>query len=348
MLKFIFPKTNLFVSALFGALVLFFVSTTSASAALFINEFASDTAGTTVDPDWVEIYNSGPDSVDLGLYRLRDNTTNIKDLSGTIIAGGFATVDWINRLDKTGDVIRLLLIADETTPVDRVGYGNAGTDVTAPGSGQSAGRSVDGAGQWVIFQTPTKGSPNLVSQSFILAWGNNLVGLTVDKGTNYLAENFLADLNSGFVPQNIPGRTAPSGNKVLSVTRWHNGRYQTHSVGTGDLNNFPIVAGEGYFIRTNWPGQASLSGLYSTLASIAIPAGYSMISFPRALTGVTNAEELLQAMQTQGIDVRLVVRWFAGRWLPHDLGSQANNFPITPGEGYFIRNFGNSGTFTLP
>lgn len=320
-------------SAIFGALALFFVSTTSASAALFINEFVSDTAGTTVDPDWVEIYNSGPDSVDLGLHRLRDNTTNVKDLSGTIIAGGFATVDWTNRLDKAGDVIRLLLIADESTPIDRVGYGTMGTDVSTPGVGQSAGRSVDGAGQWAVFSTPTKGSANIVGQSFVLAWGYNLVGLTVDKGTNYFAEDFARDL----------------GNKVVSITRWDSsrGRYIAHIVGSTEYN-FPVVPGEGYFVRTNGYASATITGLYSTLASIAVPSGYSMISFPRALTGVTNAEELLQAMQGQ-VDVRQIVRWYGGRWIPHDLGSQANNFSITPGEGYFIRNFGPAvGTFTLP
>ena len=321
------------LAGLFGALALFFVSTTIASAALFINEFASDTAGTTADPDWVEIYNSGPDSIDLSFYRLRDNTTNVRDLSGTINANGFATFDWTNRLDKAGDVIRLLLTADETTLVDRVGYGNAGTDAADPGVGQSAGRSVDGAAQSVIFSGPTKGSANIVSQTFVLAWGYSFVGLTVDKGTSYKASDFARDL----------------GNKVVSVTRWDSsrGRYFTHTVGSTE-NNFPIVLGEGYFVRTNGYVNPAITGLYATLASISVPTGYSMISFPRALTGISNAEELLQAMQGQGVDVRTIVRWFGGRFIVHEIGSDANNFSITPDEGYFIRNFGSAGTFSLP
>lgn len=321
-----------FLSALLGALALFFVSTTSVSAALFINEFVSNTAGTTADPDWVEVYNGGPDSVDLSLYRLRDAASNPKDLSGIINSGGFAAFDWSNRLNNTGDAVRLVLISDETTLVDQVGYGDAGTDVAAPLAGQSAGRSVDGRGTWAIFSSPTKGSANIVSQSFILAWGNNLVGLTVDKGSTYFAEDFARDL----------------GNKVVSITRWDSsrGRYFTHIVGSTE-NNFPVVPGEGYFVRTNGYISATITGLYSTLASIAIPSGYSMVSFPRALTGVTNAEELLQAMQGQGIDVRTINRWYGGRWLPYSSGG-ANNFSIVPGEGYFIRNFGSAGTFTLP
>ncbi len=190
------------------------------------------------------------------------------------------------------------------------------------------------------------------TQNFTFASGWNLIGLTAEPivATNsaYFAEDFLIDINNSFIPKEISGRQTPSGNKVLSVTRWYNGRYQTHFVGNSDLYNFSIVPGEGYFIKTNWPGQSTLSGLYSALSSIAIPSGYSMISFPRALTGITNAEQLLQAIQAQGIDVRLINRWFGGRWMPHAIESQANNFSITPGEGYFIRNFGSPGTFTLP
>ncbi len=133
-------------------------------AALYVNEFSSDTAATITDPDWFEIYNSGPDSVDLSLYRLRDNTTtNKKDLGGTIVAGGFASFDWSNKLNKTGDVVRLLLIADENTTLDQVAYGDSGTDVAAPQVGQSAGRQTDGATTWVIFSPPTKNATNNTS-----------------------------------------------------------------------------------------------------------------------------------------------------------------------------------------
>lgn len=134
---------------------LFFLAR-SAFAALYINEFSSET-----DPDWVEIYNSGPDSTDLSLYRLRDNTaTNKVDLSGDLEAGGFMTFDWSNKLNKSGDIIKLLLVSDEANPIDQVSYGDVGDDVIAPLSNQSAGRSSDGSGTWGIFSSPTKGSTN--------------------------------------------------------------------------------------------------------------------------------------------------------------------------------------------
>ncbi len=190
------------------------------------------------------------------------------------------------------------------------------------------------------------------TQNFTFASGWNFIGLTVEPiaATNYayLAEDFLIDLNNSFIPKEISGRQTPSGNKVLSIRRWNNEFFKIHLIGNRDLNNFPIVPGEGYFIKTNWQGQSTLSGLYSALPSIIIPSRDSMISFPRVLTGITTAEDLLQAMKNQGIDVRSINRWFGGRYEPHNIGNNANNFPITPGAGYFIRNFGSPGIFTLP
>ena len=139
---------------------LFILNVTPAFAALFINEFSADTAGSGDDPDWVEIYNSGSDSIDLSLYRLRDNTaTNKHDLSGTISPQGFVVFGWSNKLNKDGDLIKLLFISDESV-VDKVGYGDVGSDVIAPYSGQSAGRQNDGSSNWVVFSSQTRGSSN--------------------------------------------------------------------------------------------------------------------------------------------------------------------------------------------
>ncbi|MBI2327736.1 lamin tail domain-containing protein [Candidatus Curtissbacteria bacterium] len=145
------------------AIILFLIFTPQVLAAgLVINEFVSDTAGTAADPDWVEMYNSGSESVDLSKYRLRDNTvTNKLDLTGTIEPGGFAAFDWSNRLNKDGDLIKLVEIVNESNQIDQVAYGNeTGGEVGAPESGQSTGRQTDGAATWVIFLSPTKASNN--------------------------------------------------------------------------------------------------------------------------------------------------------------------------------------------
>lgn len=125
-----------------------------------INEFSS-AAGSSSDPDWVEIYNSGSESIDLSLYRLRDDTeTNKKDLEGTLNPGGFAVFEWSNKLNNSGDIIKLLLISSETNFIDQVAYGDLGNDIPAPTTGQSAGRYPDGSATWSIFSSSSKGITN--------------------------------------------------------------------------------------------------------------------------------------------------------------------------------------------
>ncbi|MEK7517153.1 MAG: lamin tail domain-containing protein [Patescibacteria group bacterium] len=142
------------VGLILGIFVLLFLPS-NVFAELFINEFSSDT-----EPDWIEIYNSGPDEVDLSSYRLRDNTTaNKLDLFGVIASNSFTSFDWSNRLNKDGDLIKLLRISDESI-IDNVSYGNVGVGISAPNSNQSAGRQSDGGGNWVIFAVSTRGSTN--------------------------------------------------------------------------------------------------------------------------------------------------------------------------------------------
>lgn len=145
-----------------GFFVILPLKTLSATTPV-INEFSSDTAGTTADPDWVEIYNNGSDPVDLSLYRIRDSSaTNKLDLGGILSPNDSIAFDWFNRLDKLGDEIKLLLISNEETPIDKIAYGNKG-DIIVPSVGQSAGRTLDGQDSWSIFSTPTKGKTNNIS-----------------------------------------------------------------------------------------------------------------------------------------------------------------------------------------
>lgn len=181
---------------------------------------------------------------------------------------------------------------------------------------------------------PEQGATTFQSVQLNVGW--NMVGLAVDKGQNYRAEDFARDLNSSL-----------GGEKIVNVIGWQNGRYIVYSVGS-DANNFPIALGQGYFVRSTEDGTATISGATPTLTSINISSAWSLVSFPRQMEGIQNAEDLLQALKTQGIDARTIIRWVGGRYEIHQIDSDANNFLITPGEGYFIRNYGNAGTFTLP
>lgn len=127
-------------------------------AKLSINEFSSGTGS-----DWVEIYNDSDTEVPLSLYRLRDNTsTNKLDLNGILSGKGFIIFEWSDRLNNTGDIIKIVKIDDESVEEDKVIYGNLeGRIVDAPSASQFAARVSDGGGAWALFTSSTKGATNV-------------------------------------------------------------------------------------------------------------------------------------------------------------------------------------------
>lgn len=189
------------------------------------------------------------------------------------------------------------------------------------------------------------------SQIFSFQSGNNLVGLTINSSgatpSAYLAENFLKDLNKSFVPASST-KPVPNGDKITQVARYYNGNFQIHLLNSPE-DNFSIVPGEGYFVYSSWPGRSTLSGGTITSTSIKIPRLRSIISFPNAMSGINDVSQLAQKMKDQSIDVRKITRWYGGKYVTYDVSaSGANNFPINPGEGYFIANYGSEKNFTLP
>ncbi len=129
-------------------------------AAPQINEFSSSTSD-----DWIEIYNPDSIAIDLSNFKIRDSTENNKlDLSGILTPQSFIIFDWANKLNNSGDIIRLVQVSDNLT-VDQVAYGNQG-GLIAPGIDQSAGRLTDGGGIWTIFTTSSKNSSNNSSAVF--------------------------------------------------------------------------------------------------------------------------------------------------------------------------------------
>lgn len=144
------------VFLIFLAIFLFFPRVIFAKVA--INEFSSYGSS-----DWVEIYRTKTEN--LSLYYLEDNVGNTKQLSSVDCSGDFCVVDWYNKLNRAGDIVKLFL-AGYPSPEDKVTYGDIKDSVVvAPGDGQSVGRNTDGGSNWVIFSTITRGSTNNIGTS---------------------------------------------------------------------------------------------------------------------------------------------------------------------------------------
>lgn len=143
---------------------------------LVINEIMASNTTTIADPDgveefddWIEIYNAGTISVDMGRFYFSDSEDPFDDrIPGdapdktTIQPGGFL-IFWADsdteqgpnhlkfRLSMDGEVLSLYY--KDGRLIDSYTFGPQTTDV-------SEGRSPDGSGTWIKFTTPTPGGSN--------------------------------------------------------------------------------------------------------------------------------------------------------------------------------------------
>lgn len=126
---------------------------------IVINEFLTTSSAGGLD-DWVEFYNRGQATVDIGGWHLtdeRDQPLKYTFPANTLIApGGFHTVDEITLgfgFTSTGAEIILLNKADGQTGADYFDYGAQTADV-------SQGRFANGRSNWQFFTTPSRGVGN--------------------------------------------------------------------------------------------------------------------------------------------------------------------------------------------
>lgn len=145
-------RFNFLASVLQGAvflIILFFFFTSSCLAHVVINEFYTPTSS-----DWVELYNSSNNPVDISGWILDDEGTSTNmleiDPETTISAKGIIAFSVSNRLNKSGDTVYL---KEGNTIIDSYSYNQD------PGEGISFGRKPDG-NNWHRLQPPTKGTSN--------------------------------------------------------------------------------------------------------------------------------------------------------------------------------------------
>jgi len=156
--------------------ILFSFSELSYSQELVINEFLASNTSINRDPDfnsysdWIEIFNPGPDSINMSNYYLTDNfdvPNKWQIAEGTVIASGAFLVIWADgqnqvlndyhtnfRLAKSGEEIGFY--DTNLEPIDTVRYTEQISDI-------SYGRQPDGAADWYNFEQPTPDRTNNTS-----------------------------------------------------------------------------------------------------------------------------------------------------------------------------------------
>ena len=160
-------------------LALTFFLTFRCNGALVINEFMASNSSTIADPqshfdDWIEIYNTGPSTVDLGGMYLTDdlqNPTKWQIPTGTFLGQGGYLLVWADedvlnnpnglhanfKLSAGGEVIGLYE-TNGTTLVDSISFGNQTVNV-------SYGRFPNGGNTWYFMSPSSPNAANTTAQS---------------------------------------------------------------------------------------------------------------------------------------------------------------------------------------
>ncbi len=133
------------------SLLLFILSVTNsfASTDILLNEFSALS-----DPDWVEIYNTSSETINIDGWVIRDSTqTNKINLSGYICPNSFRKFDFSNRLNNDGDTIKILDSESSTTPINEITYFSS--TIPEHQSGQSTSRQSPGSDNWQVLTNPS-------------------------------------------------------------------------------------------------------------------------------------------------------------------------------------------------
>jgi hypothetical protein len=198
------------------ALAVFFFFKGQILAQVVINEFLPNPSGSSSELDeWVELYNSGEEPVDLSGWKLDDiadgGSSPYQFSSETIAPKGFLVLtkgETGVALNNSGDSVRLL-DKDGNAVDDCVYEADIGED-------KSLARVPDGGSVWFILENPTRGGTNS-SQAVTGSPTSGPTSTSLPTPTETVKATCLV---------NSP--TDPSGNVLTSVKIYVDGQYIHH------------------------------------------------------------------------------------------------------------------------
>lgn len=282
----------------------------AAPLAVFINEWMADNTRTLADPadgqfeDWFELYNAGPDLVDLGGYFLTDALTDkfkfeIPNNGHYVIpAGGYllvwadneASQNSTNRADlhagfalgKGGEAIGLF--AADGTAIDTVTFAAQTSDV-------SEGRFPDGSASVYSLPIPTPRASNVVPNTapILAAISNRYLTL----GQTLTVTAVASDADSP--PQTLtysligapPGAQIGTGSGVLTWTPTVAPATNSVTVVVTDNGTPSLSANQSFSVTVVVPpalGQISVTGSDLTFSWPTVPGQSYQVESKRDLT----------------------------------------------------------------
>ena len=172
-------KNSIYPKILLYTFCVFIFSSNVCLASVKINEFLAANDSANQDPqgdydDWIELYNSGTETIDLTGYYLTDDLGDLTQWSfpqGTTIDGGDYLLIWADKdtsdnpsgihsnfkLSAGGESIGLIE-SDGTTIVDSITFSEQSDDI-------SYGRYPDGSDNWYPMNSPSAEAENSAAMS---------------------------------------------------------------------------------------------------------------------------------------------------------------------------------------
>ncbi len=128
---------------------------------------------------------------------------------------------------------------------------------------------------------------------------------------------------------------APSSPEVHSFV---GSAWEGHLCGV-PVNDFNIDVSRSYFVRSELPTRWCEEGttVFSPLA-VNLAGSWNPISLPDWADGAYTAASACQEINAQGGTAVEVDRYVNGAWQGHVCGFPFDDFPLVPGEGYFVRS----------
>lgn len=140
------------------SVAIFFLSFSNVSAQVVINEVLPNPTGDDTGNEWVELYNSGANSVDLAGYKLKDAADHEQIISSNSIApGAWLTIHSQGSfsLNNSGIETINLYYVSSADPISTFSY-------TGSTEGKSWGRIPDGGSIYAGVLDPTEGTANQI------------------------------------------------------------------------------------------------------------------------------------------------------------------------------------------
>ena len=167
--------------------------------------------------------------------------------------------------------------------------------------------------------------PGAGAATLLLTAGYTAIALPVAPAPALTAERLALEINR-------------QGGTCSLVLRYVGGQFETHAAGT-TLADFPIVPGQGYFVRCATAGAWEVTGAPLDAANVRLDlvTGFNLVGLPLVPQTGYDAERVGREIGQQGGNVTQVVTYDNGAFTTHPVGTTVNNFPLVPGRGYFIR-----------